>query len=101
MMVGTTTTWHVYIVRCRTGTLYTGIATNVRRRIGEHGQRAGKGAKYLRGKGPLTLVLDRAVGTHSLALRVECRIKKLTKARKEQLVARKSLFNRILKMPAP
>jgi len=89
--------WHVYIVRCSNGTLYTGIATDVHRRIAEHGRLDGKGAKYLRGKGPLEVVLARAVGTRSLALRVECQIKKLTKAQKEQIIARKSRLNHIIK----
>ena len=89
--------WHIYILRCGNGTLYTGIATDVHRRISEHGQGAGKGAKCLRGKGPLELALARAVGTRSLALRVESRIKKLTRAQKEQLIARKSNLNRIIK----
>jgi len=39
--------WSVYIVRCRDRTLYTGIATDVRRRVAEHARRGGRGAKYL------------------------------------------------------
>ena len=78
--------WHVYIVRCRDGSLYTGIATDVRRRIAEHARRYGRGAKYLRGRGPLRLVFARVIGTRGLALRIESRIKKLPKARKEALI---------------
>src|SRR5262245_417728 len=78
--------WSVYIVRCRNGSLYTGIATDVRRRIAEHGQRTGKGAKYLRGKGPLRLVFVKAIGSKSSALRVESRLKKLRKTQKEEMV---------------
>jgi putative endonuclease len=80
------TQWSVYIVRCRDGTLYTGIATDVRRRIAEHARNQGRGAKYLRGRGPLKLVFVRAIGARGTALRVESRIKKLPKARKEALV---------------
>ncbi|MEK7799611.1 MAG: GIY-YIG nuclease family protein, partial [Acidobacteriota bacterium] len=79
--------WFVYIVRCGDGTLYTGIATDVRRRIAEHARHDGRGAKYLRGRGPLRIVLVRAIGARGLALRIESRIKKLPKARKEALIA--------------
>jgi putative endonuclease len=79
--------WSVYIVRCGDGTLYTGIATDVRRRIGEHARRNGRGAKYLRGRAPLRLAFVRAVGARSQALRVESRIKRLPKSRKEALIA--------------
>ena len=78
--------WSVYLVRCRDGSLYTGIATDVRRRFAEHAGREGRGAKYLRGRGPLRLVFVRAVGSRGLALRIESRIKKLPKARKEALI---------------
>lgn len=88
--------WHVYCVRCRDGALYTGIATDVSRRLAQHEQGAGKGAKYLRGRGPLLLVLDKVVGRRGLALRVEARIKRLPKARKEELVGREALFRRLV-----
>jgi putative endonuclease len=78
--------WSVYIVRCSDGALYTGVATDVRRRIAEHAQNNGRGAKYLRGKGPLQLVFARALGSRDLALRVESQIKKLPKVQKEELI---------------
>ena len=78
--------WSAYIVRTRNGMLYTGIATDVDRRITEHGEATGKGSKYLRGRGPLRLVFKKPIGRKGLALRVESRIKKLTKARKEALI---------------
>ncbi len=89
-------TWSLYIVRCRDGSLYTGIATDVKRRLEDHRQAGGRGAKYLRGRGPLALVLERSVGSRSLALRLESRIKRLGKARKEELVRRPDLVNRLL-----
>ena len=46
--------WYVYILRCGDGTLYTGSTDDVERRLAAH--RAGKGAKYTRGRGPLELV---------------------------------------------
>ena len=80
--------WSVYVVRCRDGALYTGIATDVRRRIAEHGRKRGRGAKSLRGRGPLRLVFQKVIGSRGLALRVEHAIKRLPKAEKEELIDR-------------
>lgn len=88
--------WSVYIVRCSDGALYTGIATDVRRRIAEHAQNNGKGAKYLRGKGPLRLVCVRAIGSRDLALRVESQIKKLPKVQKEELIEQEVMVNQMV-----
>jgi putative endonuclease len=79
--------WQVYLVRCRDGSLYTGITTDVARRLDEHAASGGAAAKYLRGRAPLTLVFCCAVGTRSIALRIERRIKQLGKQDKERLVA--------------
>jgi len=68
--------YSVYLVRCRDGSIYTGIATDVTRRIAEHEQGV-KGAKYLRGKGPLELLYQREIGNRSLATRIEHRIKQM------------------------
>lgn len=73
--------YSLYLVRCRDGSLYTGIATDVARRICEHeGERIG--AKYLRGKGPLTLVFEQLVGDRALAQRIESRVKRLPRDEK-------------------
>lgn len=81
-------TWYVYMLRTKTGALYTGIATDVARRLAEH--EAGKrGAKALRGKGPLQLVVKRRIGAKPLALRVELATKKLSKPEKEALAKSK------------
>ena len=85
--------WSIYMVRCRTGALYTGIATDVARRLAEHRGKKGRGAKYLRGRGPLRLVFKRAIGSKSLALKLERRIKRLPKRRKEALIGRSRLIN--------
>lgn len=77
--------WHLYIIRCGDGSLYTGIATDVRRRFAEH--ESGLGARYVRGRGPLELVLSRPVGDRSEALRLEQRVKRLPKRLKELVVA--------------
>ena len=76
---------YVYILRCADGSLYTGITTDVRRRLEDH--RAGKGAKYTRGRAPLELVHREECGTHSAALKREIEIKKLTRDEKEQLIS--------------
>ncbi len=74
--------YSVYLVRCRDGSIYTGIATDVSRRLTEH--KGGiKGAKYLRGKGPLQLVYQREIGDRSLATRIEHRIKRLPTEEKQ------------------
>lgn len=73
--------YSLYLVECRDGSLYTGISVDVARRITEH-ERGVKGAKYLRGKGPLKLVYQREIGDRSLASRVELRIKRLPRGEK-------------------
>jgi len=78
--------WYVYIIRCGDGSLYCGIATDVDRRFFEHVKGAPKGAKYTRGKGPLKLVYQAAVGSRSDAAKEELRIKALPKKRKLQLI---------------
>ena len=78
--------WHLYLVRCHDGSLYTGITTDVARRFAEHQGNKGEGAKYLRGRGPLKLVFQKKLGSKSLALAVESKVKKLSKARKEELI---------------
>lgn len=88
--------WSVYLVRARNGLLYTGIATDVARRVTEHAQARGKGAKWLRGRGPLRLVFEKPIGKKGLALRVESRIKKLTKARKEALIVDSEMIDTII-----
>lgn len=88
--------WSVYLVRCRDGELYTGIATDVARRLEEHQRAQGKGAKYLRGRGPLRLVFEKVLGPRGLALTVESKIKKLRKERKEKLVQDTDVFEALL-----
>ena len=83
--------WSVYLIRCRDRSLYTGIATDVARRFSEHQRSGGRGAKYLSGRGPLRLVFQLPVGSRNLALKLEHRIKRLPKAKKERLVRRGAL----------
>lgn len=78
--------YSVYILRCADGSLYTGIATDVSRRLAEH-QSSPRGAKYLRGRGPLQLAYAQEIGDRGSATRVEYCLKALAKADKEALVA--------------
>ncbi len=78
----TESAYSVYLVRCRDGSLYTGIATDVERRLREH-ETSPRGAKFLRGKGPLTLVYQREIGDRSKASRVELVIKQLPRRDKD------------------
>lgn len=77
--------WFLYLIRCKDGSLYTGISTDVKRRFEEH-RGGSRGSKYLRGKAPLKLVLKKKIGDKGLALKVEDRVRKLTKIKKELLV---------------
>ena len=76
--------WYLYILRCKDGTLYTGITTDVEKRLEAH--QSGKGAKYTRGRGPLELVYKEECGDHSSALRRELEIKRLPREEKLKLM---------------
>ena len=78
------TIWYLYILRCRDGSLYTGITTDVEKRLEAH--RCGKGAKYTRGRGPLELVYRERCGDHSRALKRELEIKALPREAKLALI---------------
>lgn len=89
--------WWVYLIRCADNSLYTGITTDVARRFEEHAAQGPKTAKYLRGKGPLTLVFKKRIGNRSQASQVEYRIKRLSKAQKESLIRFKRNIDAILR----
>ena len=88
--------WYLYVVRCHDGSLYTGISTSVGRRFAQHQRQEDAGSKYLKGRGPLTLVFQRRLGSRSLALNVESKVKKLSKAEKEKLVGVPGYFEEIV-----
>ena len=77
--------WFVYMVRTARGALYTGITTDVARRFQEHQAGAPKGARSLRGKGPLELVFSSAAGDRSRASKLEWQIQQWSRPRKEAL----------------
>jgi putative endonuclease len=75
--------WMVYILECADNTLYTGITTDLDRRMAEHA--AGKGARYTKGRGPFRLVYSETCEGRAEASRRETAIKVLDRARKLQL----------------
>lgn len=72
--------WFVYLLRCRDDSLYCGITDDVEKRLAAHN--SGKGAKYTRGRGPVTLVYREECDDHSQALRREIEIKRLSRQEK-------------------
>lgn len=78
--------WFVYVLRCGDGSLYTGITTDVVRRLAEHASGGPKAAKYLRGRGPLEIAFSVPVDGKSAALAMERWVKGLPKRRKELFI---------------
>ncbi|MBM3342411.1 MAG: GIY-YIG nuclease family protein [Betaproteobacteria bacterium] len=87
--------WQVYVVRCADGSLYTGVAVDVARRVAQHngvrgnGARAVRdlGARYTRSRRPVTLVYAERAANRSAACKREYRIKQLTRREKLALIA--------------
>lgn len=77
--------WHVYIVECADGTLYTGVARDVEARVADHN--AGRGAKYTRSRLPVELIYREDAADHGAALRREHVIKQMVPAEKRKLIA--------------
>ncbi len=80
--------WIVYLLRCRDGSLYTGITNDLSRRLALH--RAGKGGAYTRSRRPLRLVYEEGQPSRSAALRREAAIKRLGRREKLALLAHAS-----------
>ncbi len=76
--------WHVYIIRCNDGTLYTGLAKDLAARINTHNQ--GKGAKYTKARLPVQLLWSMVCKDRSSASKQEARIKSLSRAQKLALI---------------
>lgn len=77
--------YYTYIVECSDGSLYTGIAINLEKRIKEHNGQLKGGAKYTRGKGPVILKHFEKYNTRSQALKREAEIKKMQTSKKVSL----------------
>jgi len=79
--------WYVYMVRCNDGTLYTGITNDLEKRIEAHN--SGKdGARYTRSRRPVKLVYSEEVDSKSTAAKLEYKIKKMTRAKKMEMIER-------------
>jgi predicted GIY-YIG superfamily endonuclease len=78
--------WYVYLLRCGDGTLYAGATADVEARLAAH--RSGKGARYTRGRGPLTIVHREELPDRSAALRREAELKRLRRSDKLRLARR-------------
>ena len=76
--------WVVYVLECRDGTYYTGSTNRLDARLKRH--EAGKGAKYVRGRGPVRVVYTKAYRDDVRALRAERELKKLTRTQKQSLI---------------
>lgn len=78
--------WSVYIVRCADGSLYTGIAKDVTRRVEEHNANNLLAANYTRARRPVTLVYQEAVATRSAAGKREYQVKQMSRREKAGLI---------------
>ena len=77
--------WYVYMVRCADDSLYTGITTEVDRRVEEHNTDP-KGAKYTKARRPVQLVYQKRCRNRSYASKQEAALKKLKRPAKQQLI---------------
>jgi len=77
--------YYLYILKCADKTLYTGITTNLKRRIVEHNS-SKLGAKYTSSRGPVKLVYSKKFKNRSNASKEEVRIKKLKRIKKLDLI---------------
>jgi len=85
--VTTGAVWWVYLLRCADGSLYTGITTDLERRLAEHNGDGPAGARYTRSRRPVQLAWCEATATRSEASQREAAIKRLDRARKLALCA--------------
>lgn len=77
--------WWVYLVQCRDGTFYTGITTDLQRRLRQHNGELVGGARYTRPRRPVTLVYQEACRDRSHAGQREAIVRKLSRLRKQAL----------------
>ncbi|MEA1962692.1 MAG: GIY-YIG nuclease family protein [Patescibacteria group bacterium] len=77
--------WHIYILQCRDKTFYTGVTTDLKRRVNEHNT-SNLGAKYTKCRRPVKLVYSAVKKDKSGALKAECKIKKLSRTEKFKII---------------
>jgi putative endonuclease len=78
--------WLVYILTCSDDTLYTGVCTDLQRRLNEHNGEGSKGAKYTRARRPVTVFYQESCADRASACRREAAIKKLSRQQKLALI---------------
>lgn len=88
------TAWHVYLIECRDGSLYTGVAIDVERRYAQHV--AGKGARYTRAHPPMRLLARFACADRAAACRAEYAVKQLSAVQKRLLCEEPERFDVLL-----
>jgi putative endonuclease len=93
MCVNTKDLWVVYILQCSDDTLYTGVTNNIHKRYATH--QAGKGAKYTRGRLPVKLLELFPCDNKSSALKLEYKIKQLSRAKKLELCNEASISTKL------
>jgi putative endonuclease len=89
--------WSIYMVMGKDKKIYTGITTDIARRFEEHQGAGTKGAKFLRGRAPLELLVVMPVGNRGDALRVEQRVKRLSRSRKVDIVREPAILTSLIK----
>ncbi|MBP6856698.1 MAG: GIY-YIG nuclease family protein [Candidatus Pacebacteria bacterium] len=77
--------YFLYILKCKDGTLYTGITTDINRRVNEHNS-SSKGAKYTRVRRPVALVYSKKFKNRSTSSKAEARIKSMSRSEKLELI---------------
>jgi len=86
MVLGSNNCWTVYILRCADDSLYTGITTNMQRRLEEHNE-SNRGASYTRGRRPVSLAFEQEAANRSHASRLEAWIKAQNRRTKESIIS--------------
>jgi putative endonuclease len=81
--------WYVYLLRCADGSLYAGVSNNLQRRLRQHNGDLAGGARYTRGRRPVTLVWSEPAADRVAAQRREQAVKRLTRRQKERLIGRR------------
>jgi len=79
--------WSLYILRCRDNTFYTGITTDLKRRLMQHND--GTASRYTRSRKPATLVYSETCSDRSTALKRECEVKKMPREEKKRLITQR------------
>lgn len=96
-MTASSDKWVVYMLECADGTLYTGITTDLEKRVATHN--AGKGARYTRGRLPVRPLYSEPCADHRQALRREIAIKRLSATEKRALILKRKRKTRLLSSP--